>query len=270
MDEYSFPWKNKLIHLIDTPGFDDTHRPDREVLEGIATYLSEAYKQKIKLDGIIYLHRIIDPRVGGTSLRNLLMFKKLCGADFYPRVFLVTTMWDNAPSQTDAIARETELKTKSDFWAKMVEGGATVERHWGSRESAMTILTQVLRNRTVDAPTTVKVQKEMVDEHKTLDQTMAGKQFEAELLKQREKHEREIKAMKQEIEDLLEMNEKKAAAETERQRAVFEKRIAQSFDDQAKLKSSLEDVSQHGYHEVFDANCDIDSKKTGRRVAEDA
>lgn len=108
----------------------------------------------------------------------------------------------------------------------------------------MGILSHVIQNRRIDAPTAVKVQTELVDEHKRLDQTMAGQQFEAELLKQREKHEREIKEMKAEIEELLEMNEKKAAAETERQREMFEKRIAQSFDDQAKLKSSLEDVSQ--------------------------
>lgn len=167
------------------------------------------------------------------------MFKKLCGDAFYPRVFLATTMWDNVPSKTDTIARETELRTKSDFWAKMVKGEATVERHWCSRESAVAILAQVVQNRGIDAPTAVEVQEEMVDELKRLEQTMAGQQFEAELLKQREKHEREIKAMKQEIEDLLDINETKAAAETERQRMEFEKRIAQSFDDQAKLKSSL-------------------------------
>lgn len=105
MDDYSFEHEGNVVHLIDTPGFDDTHTSDREVLEGIVTWMGQAYKDHITLSCILYLHRIIDIRLGGTGLRNLIMFRKLCGDDFYPRVALVTTMWDRVP-RAEAEARE--------------------------------------------------------------------------------------------------------------------------------------------------------------------
>lgn len=173
------------------------------------------------------------------------MFKKLCGDDFYPRVKLVTTMWD-CVVESEAEEREKELVSKSDFWETMIKGGASTKRHWGTQESAMHILADVIGNRSVDAPKHLKVQSELVDEHKTLDQTSAGRQFEVELVKQREKHEKEIKEMKEEVQMLMDMNQQRAAAEIEKQRQMFEQRIAQSFEDQAKLKSSLDDVSWTG------------------------
>ena len=202
-------------------GFDDTHKSDREVLEGIASWLSTAYSRDIKLSGVLYLHRITDVRLGGTSLRNLTMFKKLCGDQFYPRVFLITTRWDEV-SKIDGEKREQELISKSDFWGTMIKGGASFERHYGTRDSAIDILRDVIRNPRLDAPKVLKVQHEMVDERLRLDQTDAGRQFEAELLKQREKHEHEMRQMQEDVKMLLEMNEKRAAEETERQRRLFE------------------------------------------------
>lgn len=184
-------------------------------------WMSTAYAQDIKLSGILYLHRITDVRVGGTSLRNLTMFKKLCGNDFYPRVFLVTTMWDKVGSN-EGEAREKELISKSDFWGTMIGGGACVSRHHGTRDSAMNILRKVIQNRNVEASKVLKVQHEMVDDGLRLDQTSAGRLFEAELLKQREKHERQLRDMQEDVKVLLEMNQKKAAEETERQRKLFE------------------------------------------------
>lgn len=210
-----------MIHLIDTPGFDDTYKSDREVLEGIASWMSTAYEKNIRLGGVLYFHRIIDVRLGGTALRNLVMFKKLCGENFYPRVFLVTTMWDIAP-EAKGKQREDELITKSEFWGAMIRGGASLQRHYGTRDSALNILNAMICTQKADAPTVLKVQHELVDQGLRLDQTEAGRLFEAELLKQREKHEREIKEMQDDVKMLLEMNEKKAAAETEKQRQFFE------------------------------------------------
>ena len=72
--------------MIDTPGFDDTFKPDIEVLKTAATWLSEAYQKDLLLTGIIYLHRITDPKMGGTARKDLMMFKKLCGEDSFSNV----------------------------------------------------------------------------------------------------------------------------------------------------------------------------------------
>ena len=169
------------------------------------------------------------------------MFKKLCGDQFYPRVFLITTMWDQVSSM-EGEQREQELISKSNFWGTMIKGGASSKRHYGTRDSAMDILRDVTRNRKVDAPKVLKVQHEMVDDKLRLDQTDAGRQFEVELLKQRERHEHEMRQMQEDVKILLDMNEERAAAETERQRRLFEV----SFHAYDRIRGALRSFSGYG------------------------
>jgi hypothetical protein len=121
---------NTTVYLVDTPGFDDTHRSDTEVLRDLATWLTESYTANIKLSGIIYLHRISDIRMQGSAKRNLLMFKKLCGDNALKSVILGTTMWDRV-SELEGVAREKELISTPDFWGWMVSQGSRVFRHTG-------------------------------------------------------------------------------------------------------------------------------------------
>ncbi len=48
---YTFVHNNRTIHLIDTPGFDDTHRSDSEVLRDLAFYLTSSYDNGFRLTG---------------------------------------------------------------------------------------------------------------------------------------------------------------------------------------------------------------------------
>lgn len=120
MTVYSFMHKDKSgkplrIHLIDTPGFDDTNRGDTAVLKDIATWLGETYKNQIRLSGVLYLHRIIDVRMAGSAKRNLLMFIELCGSDCFKHVVLATTMWSVMKDRAEAERREKELI--QTFWS---------------------------------------------------------------------------------------------------------------------------------------------------------
>lgn len=65
------------VYLVDTPGFDDTNLSNTDVLREIATWLTGSCNNEVKLNGILYLHRITDPRMGGSAKKNLFMFKKL-------------------------------------------------------------------------------------------------------------------------------------------------------------------------------------------------
>ena len=122
------------MYLIDTPGFDDTHRSDTEVLKDVAFYLSKIYEQDIKLPSIIYLHRITDVWISGSSLRNLKMFKALCGEEknFFKHVGLTTTMWVNlnGPGLSEAVGaeREDELLRTKEWWGMMHKRGSRVYR----------------------------------------------------------------------------------------------------------------------------------------------
>lgn len=85
---------------------------------------------EVRLNGIIYLHRITDVRMQGSAKKNLLMFKQLCGPDALKNVVLATTMW-SLVNPTDGQAREKELISTPEFWGWMLQKGSRVERHTG-------------------------------------------------------------------------------------------------------------------------------------------
>lgn len=57
-----------------------------------------------------------------TSLKNLAVFEKLCGIDFFKRVILATTMWEE--DADDVVRREEQLI--EGYWAQMIRRGSAV------------------------------------------------------------------------------------------------------------------------------------------------
>src|SRR6187551_1946358 len=107
------------VYVVDTPGFDDTDRTQGEILEDISKFLATQYAFGLQLRGIIYLHRITDPKVQGSTLNNFIMFKEICGREALENVILLTTMWDVVESESIGAKRQQELR--DDFWADMIE-----------------------------------------------------------------------------------------------------------------------------------------------------
>ncbi|KAK1990650.1 P-loop containing nucleoside triphosphate hydrolase protein, partial [Colletotrichum falcatum] len=172
---------NCNIYLIDTPGFDDTYRKDKTVLRSLVAWLSLTYKNKIRLHGILYLHRITDVRMQGSSKSNVVLFRQLCGADNLKHVILVTTMWDKLEDDKTGASREKELVEKEDFWGHMVKKGSRVVRHDGTAESTRRIIDMFLLRdggRSDGPPPQIEmaIQREMVDQHKVLESTSAGRE----------------------------------------------------------------------------------------------
>jgi hypothetical protein len=97
---------------MDTPGFDDTEATDIETLKTIAGYLSASDANGVRINGIVYLHRISDNRLSGTISRNLRMFKKLNSAKAWPNTIVGTTMW-RADEHLQGELRERELASYS-------------------------------------------------------------------------------------------------------------------------------------------------------------
>jgi hypothetical protein len=159
--------------LIDTPGFDDTLRSDIEILKVIGLYLQHGMKEKKFLTGVVYMRSITDNRMCGSALNNLRVLKKLCGADQYAHIALVTSCWDVvAPAEGED--RESQLRTKDEFWVEMIRYGATVNRFLNSTESAIEILRQFL---TFERPFSLQFQKEFVETHGKVGDTAAGKEI---------------------------------------------------------------------------------------------
>jgi hypothetical protein len=119
----------------------------------------------------------------GSALRNFTVFKKLCGEDCFRSVFLCTTFWDMFKRNPHiAGARERELKTKEEFWGDMISRGSKVCRVPDDQESARQLLCTMVQREIM----TLKIQRELVDEEKKLDETAAGVSFfELEMRKTR-------------------------------------------------------------------------------------
>ena len=105
------------------------------------------FKQGKKLGGIIYLHQITDRKMGGVSLRNLRMFRKLCGEDALKNVVVVTTRWDGVPEKDRERVerRENELmNTPGKFFQPLIAAGGQFLRHDDTEGSALIPLTATL------------------------------------------------------------------------------------------------------------------------------
>lgn len=221
------------IYLVDTPGFDDTERTDTEILLQIAGWLSSAHTAKVKLSGIIYLHRIPDVRVGGSGVKNLKMFRGLCGEDNLGSVVLATTMWDSvAHNMPMGEAREAQLKDEPNLWGKMIDHGSMVMRHDRGETSGMEILRYLIGRR---EKITLAIQKELNDENKPLNDTGAGAVLVTEMERLREMYERKILELETRL--YKEWDENRDAL-----KADFEQKLRKQREDNAKLQAMADEI----------------------------
>ncbi|KIM70816.1 hypothetical protein SCLCIDRAFT_1206976 [Scleroderma citrinum Foug A] len=160
------------VVLVDTPGFDDTNKSDLEILELISKWLNKTYRNKVYLSAIFYFHRITDNRMAGTPLKNLRVFKKLCGNNAMAQVFLVTTMWDEVEEDV-GVERLNELK--STYWKGMVSRGSTVVEYRNTWDSATKLLDDATRRSSERRHVTL--QKEISELKMELRETEAGQQL---------------------------------------------------------------------------------------------
>lgn len=190
MKGYTFHYKGHNVNLIDTPGFDDTHKSETEVLTSIATWLEESYGNHEKLNGVIYLHSINKPRMEGSALRNLRLFRQLCGESPLKNVVLGTTFW-GAVNEEAGKSREKELRQRPEFWGQMVERGSHMMRVT-DRASALEIVDYLMPM----IPVPLEIQKEMVDQEKHLIDTAAGQHITKNFIVERNYTERSCKRSK--------------------------------------------------------------------------
>jgi len=237
--------------LIDTPGFDDTSRSDTDILREVAFYLAKMYEQGILLSGIIYLHRITDPRMPGSALKNLKVLQQLCGRAALPNVRLVTTRWNEVRRGDggfeQAVQRETELMASDKFWAGMIRDGCRVMRHTGDANSALEIVS-TLSEGGYKAPLLIQV--EMIEHRIELDQTAAGQLLTREHDELRQKYEAEIQELHESKEEALRDQDHMAAAAMEIQEREYEALKASLASADQGLKVSFNDLNAQKSHEL--------------------
>lgn len=154
---------------MDTPGFDDTHTEDAEILTEIADDLAGPYKSGIPIGAIIYLHRISDPRLQRGALRSISILREIVGHSKFPSVIFATTWWEGVNS-VRAAQREAEISRQGNYWGAFIKAGAKVMRHDDGETSAHKIMNEAIRRST---PEPLKIQKEMVTHGMPLKDTSA-------------------------------------------------------------------------------------------------
>ncbi|KAF9645064.1 hypothetical protein BDM02DRAFT_712317 [Thelephora ganbajun] len=196
------------IILVDTPGFDDTHKSDTDILKLIAAFLATTYENGFKLAGVIYIHRISDKRFTGIAGRNFRMFRELCGDSTLKNVILVTNMWGEVSPDVGE-AREQELV--GEFLEPALTKGAQLARHHNTAKSAHDIIRRIMRNR----PIPLQIQRELVDEHKDIIDTAAGETINKELKEQIRHHQVELDAVREDMLRALEEKDEETRQELE-------------------------------------------------------
>ncbi|OTA58356.1 hypothetical protein K449DRAFT_318094, partial [Hypoxylon sp. EC38] len=178
------------VYLIDTPGFDDTKRENMETLTAIAHFFSVSYANNVFMNGIIYVHRISDNKLGGVARTNLEMLKGLCGRDAFPNVSVITTMW--SPDGQERSKQEyREQQLKDIYLADMVEEGTHIIRHdwYGTmfdRQASAKAIFQRLFYTWKDDQVTLQIQHEMINQQVSLGSTTAGRVLELQMLEEHE------------------------------------------------------------------------------------
>ncbi|EDR11205.1 uncharacterized protein LACBIDRAFT_293344 [Laccaria bicolor S238N-H82] len=119
------------VMLVDTPGFDDTFRPEMTIAATIADWLAERYSAQggAVINGIIYMRDIRKVRMTGTDIANRTMFEKLIGEENFKNVRLMTSFWppsSDIEGTLDCEKREGMLMQK--FWRDMAARGSTTAR----------------------------------------------------------------------------------------------------------------------------------------------
>lgn len=203
-------WINGIKYvLVDTPGFDDPLKSDTAVVDRILQWLEMSYRDGRQLSGVIYLHSIAEPKMQGSALRNMRMFRKLCGSECYKNVVLATTFWTEVAKSTGE-KREKELAEKDEFWGMMVKKKSQVVRLEHNKDSALSVISLIKHEDKI----TLQAQKEIVLLNKSREETAAAELVNEQAKKLAQERQQKV------VEERENSRRELAAAEAEKKRAA--------------------------------------------------
>ena len=121
----------------------------------------------------------------------------------------------------------------------MIAKGSKVMRQDRGAESAMEIIDYLVSRK---RPVVLDIQRQMVDNNMTLDQTSAGIEVQAELAKQRELYQKQLDEYKQEMQDANKAKDKEAQDEIASLREEIERKLKKDEEDRLKLQADKDEL----------------------------
>jgi hypothetical protein len=222
--------------LVDTPGFDDSRGSDQNIMKKILSWLDRSYRQGTRLNGLLYLHRITNPRMSGTALSNLRMFRSLCGPNNFRNVVLATTFWSEIDS-TLGNAREQALRTKDDYWAQMLAKDAKMIRLEDSKASNIKVLLDIAAN---NGKVVVEAQKEMLA-GKSMAETAAARQVCEDIERLKAEKAIELAAERRRLQAQIDRRAREARQEIKRER----ERAEREREERNRIALAMETARRH-------------------------
>ena len=197
-----------------------------------------------KLKGVIYLHRISDPRMGGNAKKILRMFRELCGESALKNVCIATTNWRRVVTHEGA-TRERKLREDPNLFKPLIDAGAQLVRWYDTEpSSAQSIVDNLIRKNRIK----LQIQVEL-DEGKTLEETGAGSVLKEEITALAEKHKFDMQALQKDIEEATKTKQAELLVELEEERRKAEQQMLKIHEDLNKLKKQQTGIETG--HSIF-------------------
>lgn len=124
-------------------------------------------------------------------MKNLRMFRRLCGVDNFRMVKLATTMWEKV-SEEEGERRQEQLK--KEYWKDMINRGSTVHRISNDPQDAIKLVKSFLGG----TATVLQLQDEL-SKGRTLGQTEAGAAIQEDIKKLHLQYAKDLQEAKEEM-----------------------------------------------------------------------
>lgn len=231
MQTHSFSYCNTNFTLVDTPGFDDASRTDTQILRLINDWLAQSFQRGEKLSAILYFHRITDPRMAGSPLRNFAMFKKLCGDDFYPNIVLGMTFWGRCDATDPGLAERREHELETGFWGTMIGKGSEMVRIPETRWLARELVARLAKK----GKKALQHQVEVVNEGRSFQESTANQTLNAEITRIREEHQKQLQEQRKMLDEAAAERRKKHEEQEKEQKRRYEAQLAEQRAGEERL-----------------------------------
>jgi hypothetical protein len=110
------------------------------------------------------------PKMSLSDVIDIEMFREMVGRDAMKNVVIATNKWDDLASHERGERRVQQFLSDQNFFRELCEGGASVW-HLKRKEDPRKLVEDILRR---NMPVTLQIQREVVDENKSLIDTAAG------------------------------------------------------------------------------------------------
>lgn len=233
----------KVVHLVDTPGFNDTELEDEDVYYMIIDWLKDFHEKGQKLSALLYLHPINKTRERGSDVRSLRIFKRLVGESNFSSILIGLTFHDQEDPEI-AASRQRTLCESKDFWADMVAAGARVVRIPFDKNECLAIVEAMAQKETI----TLQAEKELFEENKPVQEMTAMQEMQdhAELKLIRMKEEMEQAAQQMLFDERIRLTTDFSTERATLEQQLFEERRAKQILEEEVLvwKQACEDEKE--------------------------